>query len=64
MADKSRIVQHTEECPSMQHPENDDQFTGLQVNSGVEQPPIVNPYLKRKRKPQLTPVTALSWVRQ
>lgn len=36
------------------HPENDEQYAGLQVNSGVEQPPMVNPYLKRRRKPQLT----------
>ena len=55
MAKKNRIIQHSEECPELHHPENDEQYTGLQVNSGVEQPPIVNPYLKRKRKPQLTP---------
>ncbi|MBQ4005496.1 MAG: methylmalonyl Co-A mutase-associated GTPase MeaB [Muribaculaceae bacterium] len=37
------------------HPENDDQYAGLQVNAGVEQPPIVNPYMKhRKRRPQLS----------
>lgn len=36
----------------MEHPENDSQYLGLTVNSGVVQPPIVNPYLKkRKRKP-------------
>ena len=35
------------------HPENDEQYTGLTVNSGVAQPPIVNPYLSKrpKRKP-------------
>ena len=63
---KSKIVQHnTEECPSMQHPENDEQFTGLQVNSGVEQLPSVNPYLKRKRKrkPQLTPAEYVEGIR-
>ncbi|MBQ2491639.1 MAG: methylmalonyl Co-A mutase-associated GTPase MeaB [Muribaculaceae bacterium] len=39
----------------MQHPENDKQYTGLQVNAGVEQPPIVSPYIKkRKKRPQLT----------
>ena len=26
---KSRIIQHTEECTSMNHPENDEQFAGL-----------------------------------
>ncbi|MBR5727548.1 MAG: methylmalonyl Co-A mutase-associated GTPase MeaB, partial [Muribaculaceae bacterium] len=39
----------------MQHPENDAQYTGLQVNAGVEQPPIVSPYIKnRKRRKQLS----------
>jgi len=51
---KSRIVQHTEESPEIHHPENDAQYAGLQVNSGVEQPPTVNPYLKRKQRPKLT----------
>ncbi len=36
----------------MEHPENDEQYTGLTVNSGVVQPPSTNPYLvRRKRKP-------------
>ena len=36
----------------MEHPENDSQYTGLAVNSGVAQPPSVNPYMRRaKRKP-------------
>lgn len=37
----------------MQHPENDEKYTGLTVNSGVAQPPSVNPYLHKrpKRKP-------------
>ena len=37
----------------MEHPENDSKYTGLTVNSGVEQPPVVNPYLKSRprRKP-------------
>ena len=39
----------------MEHPENDSQYTGLTVNSGVAQPPSVNPYLKpRKRRQPLT----------
>ena len=33
----------------MEHPENSSEFAGLQVNSGVEQPSIINPYLKRGR---------------
>ena len=36
----------------MEHPEHDSQYTGLTVNSGVAQPPSVNPYMRRaKRKP-------------
>ena len=33
----------------MEHPENSSEYAGLQVNSGVEQPAIINPYLKRMR---------------
>ena len=32
------------------HVENDDQYIGLSVNKGVEAPPSVNPYLKRRPK--------------
>ena len=35
----------------MEHIENDKKYNGLTVNSGVSQPPVVNPYLKRRRKP-------------
>ena len=35
---------------SMIHPENDQKYTGLNVNKGVAQPPSVNPYLKRRRR--------------
>lgn len=37
----------------MEHPENDEKYIGLAVNSGVAQPPSVNPYLHKrpKRKP-------------
>lgn len=33
----------------MEHPENKEEYKGLTVNSGVEQPSNVNPYLKRGR---------------
>ena len=33
----------------MEHPENSQEYAGLQVNSGVEQPSIINPYLQRNR---------------
>ena len=36
------------------HPENDAEYAGLQVNAGVEQPPVVNPYFRPKqRQPRL-----------
>ena len=28
----------------MKHPENEDQYKGLNVQKGIEQPPILNPY--------------------
>ena len=34
----------------MEHPENSSEYAGLTVNSGVEQPSIVNPYLRQMRK--------------
>ncbi|MDE6176074.1 MAG: methylmalonyl Co-A mutase-associated GTPase MeaB [Paramuribaculum sp.] len=37
----------------MTHPENDEKYSGLTVNSGVAQPPSVNPYLKRRRRQPL-----------
>lgn len=37
----------------MEHPENDEKYVGLTVNEGVAQPPIVNPYMKRKRRKTL-----------
>ena len=41
----------------MKHPENDDTYKGLKVNSGVEQPTSLNPYLntiRLKRAKRLT----------
>lgn len=36
----------------MDHPENAADYKGLTVNSGIEQPPVINPYLtKLRRKP-------------
>ncbi len=34
----------------MEHPENDEKYSGLTVNSGVKQPPVVNPYMKARRR--------------
>lgn len=38
----------------MEHPENNEEYKGLVVNKGIEQPSSVNPYLKRARKRQLS----------
>ncbi|MFA6589552.1 MAG: methylmalonyl Co-A mutase-associated GTPase MeaB [Bacteroidales bacterium] len=32
----------------MKHPENDAQYQGLTVNKGINQPPIINPYSKKR----------------
>ena len=37
----------------IEHPENDSRFAGLAVNAGVERPPAVNPYLRKRRRPEL-----------
>ena len=34
----------------MEHPENSEEYKGLTVNAGIEQPSIVNPYLKLRKK--------------
>src|SRR3712207_9388379 len=34
----------------MEHPENSEEYKGLIVNQGIEQPSSVSPYLKRKPK--------------
>ncbi|MBO4498711.1 MAG: methylmalonyl Co-A mutase-associated GTPase MeaB [Bacteroidaceae bacterium] len=41
----------------MEHPENSDEFKGLTVNKGIQQPGTVNPYLKGgrfRRQPKLS----------
>lgn len=37
----------------MEHPENEEQYMGLAVNKGIEQPPSINPYLKRVHRRRL-----------
>ena len=34
----------------MDHPENSSEYAGLTVNSGVSQPPVVNPYARPRRR--------------
>lgn len=38
----------------MDHPENNEAYKGLTVNAGIEQPASVNPYLKKKKKRELS----------
>lgn len=46
----------------MEHPENNSEYAGLQVNAGVEQPSIVNPYLKSMRHKRHKLFTAAEYV--
>lgn len=46
----------------MEHPENDAQYAGLAVNKGIEQPPTVNPYLKKMRTAHRRTFTAAEYV--
>ena len=34
----------------MEHPENSEEYKGLAVNKGIEQPATINPYLKSRKK--------------
>lgn len=36
----------------MEHPENSEEYKGLTVNKGIEQPATINPYRKFQRKPR------------
>ena len=42
----------------MEHPENDSKFAGLSVNSGVAQPPAVNPYQQKRPRRKPLPETS------
>lgn len=37
-----------------EHPENDPNYKGLRVNSGVAAPPMVNPYFKHKKRQEFS----------
>ena len=37
----------------MEHPENSEEYKGLTVNKGIEQPACINPYLKLRKKPSV-----------
>ena len=46
----------------MEHPENSEEYKGLTVNAGIEQPAIVNPYLKLRKKPKRREFTVDEYV--
>lgn len=46
----------------MRHPENDREYKGLTVNSGIEQPSIVNPYLSQIRRRHRQTLTVQEYV--
>ena len=50
----------------MEHPENSSEYAGLQVNSGVDQQPVVNPYLRRGhfRRRELTASELVEGIRK
>ena len=46
----------------MDHPENSEEYKGLTVNKGIEQPATVNPYLKNRERPQRRQFSAGEYV--
>ncbi|MGL5937535.1 MAG: methylmalonyl Co-A mutase-associated GTPase MeaB [Phocaeicola sp.] len=46
----------------MEHPENHKDYKGLAVNSGIERPSIVNPYLKSNKRPRRVELSAADYV--
>ena len=46
----------------MEHPENSEEYKGLAVNRGIEQPEIVNPYLNLHKRPKKRKLGAADYV--
>ena len=46
----------------MEHPENNDKYKGLAVNAGIEQPSLVNPYLKKRKRIKRTELSVSDYV--
>ncbi len=46
----------------MEHPENSEEYKGLTVNKGIEQPSTINPYRKFQRKPKRQQLSAGDYV--
>jgi LAO/AO transport system kinase len=49
----------------IEHPENNPQYTGLNVNKGIAQPPVINPYpAERKKRRDYTPAEYTEEIRK
>ena len=46
----------------MEHPENCEEYKGLTVNKGIEQPSSINPYLNLRKKPKRRQFTVGEYV--
>lgn len=46
----------------MEHPENNEEYKGLAVNKGIQQPSSVNPYLKQRQKSRRRRLSAAEFV--
>ena len=46
----------------MEHPENSEEYKGLTVNKGIEQPSSINPYLNLRKKPKRRQFTVGEYV--
>ena len=46
----------------MEHPENSEEYKGLTVNKGIEQPSSVNPYLKLRKQAKKRDLTIADYV--
>lgn len=46
----------------MEHPENNEAYKGLTVNKGIDQPAMINPYLKARKRPKRRQFTAGEYV--
>ena len=46
----------------MDHPENSEEYKGLTVNKGIEQPSTINPYRKFQRKPKRQLLSVVDYV--
>lgn len=45
----------------MEHPENHEDYKGLQVNAGVGSQPITNPYRNMRRRASVNSALTIMW---